>query len=63
MTLQQYVIRERCAHAANMLKYSDYSISLIAEYFCFSTQSHFGRVFKEYSGMTPLEYRNRYKRN
>ena len=62
MTIQQYVTRERCAHAAKLLRYSDYSISLIAEYFCFSSQSHFGRAFKEYSGMTPKEYRNRYKR-
>ena len=62
MTIQQYVTRERCAHAAKLLRYSDYPISLITDYFCFSSQSHFGRAFKDYSGMTPKEYRNQYKR-
>lgn len=61
MTIQQYVSRERCAHAAGLLRFSDYSLSLIAEYFCFSSQSHFGRAFKLWYGMTPGEYRNIYK--
>lgn len=58
MTIQQYVMQERCKHAANLLKYSDYPISLISEYFCFSSQSHFGVQFKKIYGMTPNEYRN-----
>ncbi len=61
ITLQQYISRKRCAHAAQMLRFSDYPISLIAEYFCFSSQSHFGRAFKEWHGMTPREYRNQHK--
>ena len=55
--IQQYVMQERCRHAANLLKYSKYPISIIAEYFCFSSQSHFGRQFRLYYGMTPNEYR------
>ena len=62
MSIHDYITRERCAHAANLLRSSDYSIAMIAEYFCFSSQSHFGQVFKEYSGMTPTEYRNKHKR-
>ncbi len=61
MTIQQYITRERCAHAAGLLRFSDYPISLIAEYFCFSSQSHFGRAFKTWCGMTPKMYRNIYK--
>lgn len=57
ITIQQYVMKERCEHAANLLKFSKYPISIIAEYFCFSSQSHFGRTFKEFYGMTPKEYR------
>lgn len=57
MTIQQYMIGERLEHAANMLKYTDYNISVIAEYFCFATQSHFGKQFKARFGMTPREYR------
>lgn len=61
MTISQYIAKERCSHAANLLKYSDYDISEIAEYFCFSSQSHFGVQFKKIYGMTPKEYRIRYK--
>lgn len=57
ITIQQYVMKERCRHAANLLKFSKYPISIISEYFCFSSQSHFGRQFKEIYGMTPKEYR------
>lgn len=63
ITIQKYIMRERCAHAANMLKFSDYTIALIAEYFCFSSQSHFGKNFKEFYDMTPNEYRNMHKKN
>ncbi len=61
MTIQRYISRERYAHAAGLLKFSDYPISIIAEYFCFSSQSHFGRAFKAWCGMTPREYRNIHK--
>ena len=62
MTIQEFLAKERCEHAANMLKFTDYSISVIAEYFCYATQSHFGKQFKKIYGMTPKEYRceNRY---
>lgn len=61
MTISQYITIERCSHAANLLKYSDYALSEIAEYFCFSSHSHFGAQFKKVYGMTPTEYRQRYK--
>lgn len=57
ITIQQYILRERLEHSANLLKYSDYPISLIAEYFKFSSQSHFGSCFKKLYGVTPKEYR------
>ncbi len=57
ITVQQFIQRERCRHAANLLQYSDYPISIIAEYMCFSSQSYFGSCFKQWYGMTPNEYR------
>ncbi|MDE6055517.1 MAG: AraC family transcriptional regulator [Lachnospiraceae bacterium] len=57
ITVQEYILREKCGHAANMLTYSDYPISIIAEYFCFSSPSHFGNCFKRIYGMTPKAYR------
>lgn len=61
VTIQQYIMQERCRHAANLLKYTNYPISIISEYFCFSSQSHFGKQFKMLFDMTPNEYRSRYK--
>lgn len=61
MTIQQYIMRERCEHAANLLKYSRYPISIISEYFCFASQSHFIVQFKKLYGMTPNEYRKQYR--
>ena len=57
ITVQQYIQKERCRHAAQMLQYSDYSISQIAQYFGFSSQSYFGSCFQTWYGITPNAYR------
>lgn len=61
MTLTEYTHRERVNAAKNMLRFSDYELAQIAEYFCFHSQSHFGKVFKKYTGMTPQQYRRKEK--
>ena len=61
ITIQQYIISEKLKAAANMLKYSDASISEIAEYLSFASQSHMGQYFKKAYQMTPKEYREKYK--
>lgn len=58
---QEYVIRFRVERAANMLRYSNESIAYISDYTGFPTQSYFGEKFKKYMGMTPFEYRKKYK--
>ena len=57
MRIMDYARKKRIEAAANMLKYSDTSIADIAANFCFSTQSHFGNLFKSITGMTPLKFR------
>ena len=57
VTVQQYIQREKCRHAARILQYSDYTISQIAQYFGFSSQSYFGACFQTWYGMTPNAYR------
>lgn len=57
ISLQNYIQREKCRHAERLLKFSDYPIALISEYFGFSSPSYFGVCFREWYGMTPKEYR------
>ena len=60
--IQDYILKFRVKRAANLLKYSDATLSEISDYVCFNSQSHFGSVFKEYMKMTPGQYREKYKR-
>lgn len=57
--LQDFINEERVFRAANLLIYSDLSLSEIAEYVRFPNQSYFGKIFKKCKGMTPKEYRDK----
>ena len=52
---------DEVVRAANLLRYSDNSLSEIAEYVHFPSQSYFGKIFKKCTGMTPRAYRDRYQ--
>ena len=60
-SIQKYSMHMRIERAANLLKYSEASLTEISEYLCFSSQSHYGKVFKVYKNMTPKQYRDYYK--
>ena len=62
LSITEYTLRQRVYAAQNMLKFSDYPISLIAEYLCFCSQSYFSTVFKRVTGVTPLGYRKQHHR-
>ena len=55
-SIQKYSMHMRIERAENLLKYSEASLTEISEYLCFSSQSHFGKVFKVYKNMTPKQY-------
>ena len=57
MTLTDFILSEKCEEAKRLLTYTDKSLLAISEYLGFSSQSHFARVFRKYSGQTPSEYR------
>lgn len=61
MTIQQYILKERLRTASNLLKYSDRSIGQIADYMQFSSAGRFSGYFKKEYGLTPHEYREKYK--
>ena len=61
MRFSDYLTMVRTEHAANLLKYSQMSVTEISRYVNFPSASYLGQVFKKSMGMTPKEYRNRYK--
>ena len=54
---KEYVIRQRIEVAKNLLTYSDADIGAVAARVGFCSQSHFGKMFRLRTGMTPLKYR------
>jgi AraC-like DNA-binding protein len=61
-SIAEYIRFRKVETAKNMLLYSDFSCAEIAGYLAFSSHSHFSSVFRKYTGMTPLEYRNAFYR-
>ena len=59
-TIQQYICKEKIRRAENMLRYSDYEVKEIASYLSFCSQSYFGNIFRQQTGMTPARYRKKY---
>ncbi len=60
MTYSSYITKTRIEVARNMLKHTEYSYSQIASSLAFSSQSHFTKVFREQTGITPSKYRMRF---
>lgn len=60
ITIVEYIQREKVRLARNLLVYSEYSLDQIAYYLGFSSQSHFGKVFKRITHMSPGNYRRQY---
>lgn len=57
LTISDYIAREKTERAKNLLRFSDYDLKMISHYLGFSSQSHFGEVFKKWVGMSPNEFR------
>lgn len=60
MTVIDYISREKARAAAHELIFSAKSLDDIAASLSFSSQSHMGKVFKKWTGMTPKQYRALY---
>lgn len=55
--LSDHIAEERIEEAKRLLAYTDKSLAAISAYLCFSSQSHFSRTFKKFTGRTPADYR------
>ncbi len=57
MPLLDYIAREKIRYAQWRLTFTRESYQSIAYAYGFADQSHFGKVFKKWTGMTPRQYR------
>jgi AraC-like DNA-binding protein len=57
LTVNQYVMHLKMAEAKRLMDLTPKTISEIADYLGFSSQSYFQKVFKKQTGLTPLAYR------
>lgn len=57
--LYQYVTQAKIQEAKRLMRFSRRTLTDIAVHLGFSSQSHFTRVFKQYTEITPFEYRTR----
>lgn len=60
-TITEYILQEKISGVKHMLLYSDSTLAEIADCFGFTSQSHLGHRFKEYTGMTLKQYRNTFQ--
>lgn len=63
INLCDYIYIIKLNEAKRLLRYSNRSLSSIALYLGFSSQSHFTKIFKEKTGSTPYEYKQKHRRN
>ncbi|MDR0624493.1 MAG: AraC family transcriptional regulator [Treponema sp.] len=58
MSVSDFINIQRLEEANNLLRNTNQSISWISEVLQYSSQSYFGRKYKEYFGITPQKSRN-----
>ena len=59
-SLTDFILSEKAEEAKRLLRCSEKPLTAISTYLAFSSPSHFSRVFKQYAGMLPREYREKY---
>ena len=58
-SLTDFILKAKMEEAKRLLLYTDKTATAIGVYLGFSSQGHFARVFKKYTGISPREYRDK----
>ena len=56
--ISSFIQKRRVVEAKHFMRYTNDSVSQIASFYQFCSQSHFIQVFKKHTGMTPQAYRS-----
>lgn len=59
VTLKEYLVKKKIAYAAEILRTSELTVEQITDQLNFSCPRTFRRAFKQYTGMTPTEYKTK----
>lgn len=60
-TISSYIMKLRMEHFCSLLESSELPVSTAADQSGFIDNSNFSTLFKKYKGMTPTEYRKKYR--
>ena len=60
-TISSYIMKLRMEHFCRLLESSELPVSIAADRSGFIDNSNFSTLFKKYKGMTPTEYRKKYR--
>lgn len=58
-SIKHYINEKKIQEAQFLIQTSSYSLAEIADILQFSNQSHFHKVFKEYTGLNPTQFKNK----
>ena len=61
LTVSNYILQMKINESKTLLKYTSKNLATISIYLGFSSQSHFNRAFKKFTGTTPLQYKRVHK--
>ena len=56
-TISAFILRCKLEEGKHLLQFTDKPLSVISNYLCFSSQSHFQTAFKKQYHITPLQFR------
>ena len=59
ISISEYIAKEKIDAAKNLLISGDNKITKICDQLGFGSQSYFSELFKKYTGMTPVQYRDK----
>jgi AraC-like DNA-binding protein len=58
-TISEYIRTQKIETAKRLLIHSDHNVSQIGAILAFSSESHFIRVFREQTGLTPKQFKSK----